>query len=107
EVRLDPHQADRVVRRRDDRQAEVDRMEQRILLDLWQDHAPPRPAGAGVVATGQRVRTGRLGTDVTRGEDADGVVVTVQGDAHLLQVVDALRAPGRLACRLHGGQEQG
>ena len=35
------------------------------------------------------------------------VVVVVQGEADLLQVVDALRPPGRLARRLDGGQEQG
>ena len=35
------------------------------------------------------------------------VVVVVQGDAELLQVVDALGATGGLAGRLDGGQEQG
>ena len=34
-------------------------------------------------------------------------VVVVQGEAHLLQVVDALAPPGRLAGRLDGGQQQG
>ena len=34
------------------------------------------------------------------------LVVVVDGQADLLQVVDALRAPGGLAGRLHGGQEQ-
>ena len=33
-----------------------------------------------------------------------GAVVVVQRQAQLLQVVDALGAPGRLARRLHGGE---
>ena len=31
----------------------------------------------------------------------------MDGQAELLEVVDALRPPGRLARRLHGGQQQG
>ena len=34
-------------------------------------------------------------------------VIVVQREPDLLQVVDALRPPGGLAGRLHGGQEQG
>ena len=34
-------------------------------------------------------------------------MVVVDGQADLLEVVDALRPPGRLAGRLHGGQQQG
>ena len=33
--------------------------------------------------------------------------IIVHRQADLLQVVDALDPPGRLACRLHGGQQQG
>ena len=36
-----------------------------------------------------------------------GRVVVVDGQAELLEVVDALRPPGRLARRLDGGQQQG
>ena len=41
------------------------------------------------------------------GEDVVDRVVVVQGQADLLEVVDALGPPGGLAGRLHGGQEQG
>ncbi len=42
-----------------------------------------------------------------RRQHADRRDVVVQGQADLLQVVDALDAPGRLACGLDGGQKQG
>ena len=41
------------------------------------------------------------------GNDAVDVVVVVQGQAQLLQVVDALAPAGGLAGGLHGGQQQG
>ena len=41
------------------------------------------------------------------GKQSLTLVVVVQRQADLLQVVDALGPPGRLARRLHGGQEQG
>ena len=41
------------------------------------------------------------------GNGAVDVVVVVQGQAELLQVVDALAPPGGLAGGLHGGQQQG
>ena len=44
---------------------------------------------------------------MARRERSDGRVVVVQSQADLLEVVDALGASGRLACRLNGRQEQG
>ena len=48
-----------------------------------------------------------VAVEPTRRQHADRRHVVVQGQADLLEVVDALDAPGRLARRLHGGQEQG
>ena len=51
--------------------------------------------------------SGRRRDPAPGGERVVGVVVAVQGQADLLQVVDALGPPRRLACGLDGGQEQG
>ena len=59
---------------------------------------------------GLRARTDgpcRRGCVPPERERVVGVVVVVQGEADLLQVVDALRPAGGLARRLDGGQEQG
>ena len=39
-------------------------------------------------------------------EGPQRIVIVLQGDADLLEVVAALRPPGRLAGHLHGGQQQ-
>src|SRR5262249_50739244 len=73
---------------------EVDRVEHRTLLDLGQQVRRRRPLVPGPLEV------------VTAGERVDGRDVVVDGQADLLQVVDALHPAGGLACGLHGGQQQ-
>ena len=40
------------------------------------------------------------------GERGEGRVIVVRCQGQLLQIVGALHPPGRLSCRLHGGQQQ-
>ena len=73
---------------------EVDRVEEWRLLQVGEQHHCGRPVVPAGFAD-------------SLGEDAHGALVVVQGEADLLEVVDALGTPGRLARRLHGGQQQG
>ena len=68
-----------------------------VLLEIGEHERQPGDPRQG----GHPVRP------IARREDQVDVVEVVQGDAELLQVVDALRAAGRLARRLHGRQQQG
>ena len=72
---------------------EIDRVVERLLLHVGQEQDAPRPVVPAEIAVPPR-------------QPADDVVVIVDGDADLLQVVDALRAPGGLARGLDGGQQQ-
>ena len=97
EVDAQCRQAARVVVVVGHRQAEVDRVVERPLVHLRQDHAPPRPARSevdsvlvlGILVTG--VEHGPIDrADIARREDVHAVVIVVQGQADLLEVVDAL-----------------
>ena len=79
-----------------EREAEVRGVEERLLLDAGEDHRPPAEASADIA---RRER-------VAHRQAVVRVVITVEGDADLLQVVRAAHPPGRLAGRLHGRQEQ-
>jgi hypothetical protein len=64
------------------------------LFDVRQDHRRPDPdESAGICAL--RIRQRPL-----------NIVIVEQRQANLLHVVGALRPPGRLAHRLHSGQQQ-
>ncbi len=64
--------------------------------------------GAGSArAEGVGNRAGEVRRLAAGREGAVGTLVVVQGQADLLQVVDALRAAGRLRGRLDGGEQQG
>ena len=52
-------------------------------------------------------RPGQVPVPHDRREDVVRRQVVVDAEPHLLEVVGALRTPGRLARRLDGGQEQG
>ena len=72
--------------------------QERLLLDVRQNSRDP-----GVLPHA----AGRVGNLVVRGrEHAERVVMVVQGQAELLEVVGALHPAGRLARRLHRGQQQ-
>ena len=74
------------------------------LLQLAEHLGRPSPAGTQL----DRRRAAALqGADVSGREEVVDAVIVVHRQADLLQVIQALRAPGRLARRLHGRQEQG
>jgi len=114
EVGADRGQAARIVGPVGDGQAEVDRVEQGLLIHLREDHAAPGPARSVVDRVGV-LRILVAGVDdvpvdaahVARWEGVVGVVIVVERDADLLQVIRAIDPPCRLAGGLHGGQEQG
>ena len=83
-----------------DRQVEVDALKRGVCSNWGRSIAAQPQPGPVSVAVGVEVR------DVAGREGLVGLVVVVQGQADLLQVVDALRPPGRLARRLDGGQQQ-
>src|SRR5512135_316531 len=75
---------------------ELELLEKALLRDVREEgHAPTQQGIAPGVGDGG----GR--------EMVVRAVEVVEGEAHLLEVVDALGAAGRLARRVHGGQEQG
>jgi len=67
------------------------------LLDVGQNQRRPCPVALAAVAVGAHL-AGR--------EFTVGVVVTVEGQADLLEVIAALHSIGRLAHLLHRGQQQ-
>src|SRR5262249_7865212 len=70
-------------------------------------HQQGHPAPVGVPTLVRRGVVGLLGGVLDAGgQAAVGVVVVVQGDAHLFEVVGALGAVGGVADLLHGRQEQ-
>ena len=95
------------------RQVEVDRVVKGLLLEEWQDHASPRPAGPEVDAilvllvhvagVGHKLIGG---ADVARREDAHRLHIVVQRQADLFEIVHASGAPGRLASILHGRKQE-
>jgi hypothetical protein len=70
---------------------QIEKLVQRILLQVRQDEGAPRELPAGGVAAG------RPPLDAARRELAQGVVVGVQRQADLPQVVETLRPCRRLA----------
>ena len=97
-------QAARVVVAEGDGEVEVDRVVERPLLHVGRIMLPQAQPGAEVDALAGRVLRVLVagvgdgpsdGADVAGREDADGGRVVVQGEADLLEVVDALRCAGR------------
>src|SRR5262249_52840336 len=82
-----------------------------VLFDERQDLVAPTPVLLGGDARAVGVYPGagtgvRVPVFAAVGEHAVGVVVSVKGEADLLEVVGALDAVGRLADLLHGRQQQ-
>ena len=71
-----------------------------------QDQGEIRRRDIGDGGLGVGVQVGRGQNLALRGQGPVGALEVERGQAELLEVVHALRAAGRLACRLHGGQEQ-
>ena len=85
-----------------DPQHEIDAVVKGALLHLVQANGRPSPS------RDRRCRTSRgPSAKVARRKASDWRVVVVQGDADLLEIVDALDAPGGLAGGLDGGQQAG
>ena len=86
--------------------AEVDGVVQRPLLHIAEHLAMGAPAGPVVIRSTLARPVPHVARPAHR-EDAVGAVVIVQRQPDLLEVVGALRSPGRLTGRLDGRQEQG
>src|SRR5262249_42642937 len=112
DVRRDPRLARGLIGRIGDRQAEVERVAQGALLQVGEqlrEQAPARPeVGGEGGAVARRQGPGGIGEDRDHPprEAADGALVIVEGQADLLEVVDAGGAPGRLAGGLDGRQQE-
>jgi hypothetical protein len=70
------------------------------LFDLGEDEGRPAPPWSGVVPRAIERR------DVPGGELATGIVEALEREPHLLEVARAGGTVGRLACGLHGRQQE-
>ena len=101
EVDVESRQAACVILSVGDREVEVHRIVERLLLEVGKDHASPGPAGTEVntalillILVAGVEDHGVERADVARWKDRVGRHIVVQGQADLLEIVDALGASG-------------